>query len=152
MAPLLNSHENRPLAPVLQVGTVAAGMGLDRGDVRLVVHYNLPATLEVRCCGGYPGILHNRRQNRQDNKRSLSSHACFSGCHQGFYQESGRAGRDGLPSRSVVLFSERDRSAVQFLLSKDDKARSRQASSRTRSASPFALAARGASAQIRLCW
>lgn len=40
-----------------------------RADVRLVVHYNLPASIE------------------------------------GFYQESGRAGRDGATSRSVLYFS-----------------------------------------------
>ncbi len=58
--------------PVL-VATVAFGMGVDRGDVGLVLHLNLPSSPE------------------------------------GYLQESGRAGRDGLPARCLVLFSPGDR-------------------------------------------
>ena len=58
--------------PVL-VATVAFGMGVDRSDVRLVLHLDLPATPE------------------------------------GYLQQSGRAGRDGLPANCIVWFSPGDR-------------------------------------------
>jgi ATP-dependent DNA helicase RecQ len=57
----------------VMVATVAFGMGVDKADVRLVAHYNLPRSLEA------------------------------------YYQEAGRAGRDGLPARCVLLFTSQDR-------------------------------------------
>ncbi len=65
--------------PVL-VATVAFGMGVDRGDVGLVLHLDLPATPE------------------------------------GYLQESGRAGRDGLPASCLVLFSPSDRTSLGWAI------------------------------------
>jgi len=65
------------------VATIAFGMGVDKADIRTVVHTALPGSLEA------------------------------------YSQEVGRAGRDGLPARAVMLFSWADRHTHEYFLRRD---------------------------------
>ena len=79
----------RDEVPII-VATIAFGMGIDKPDIRLLVHFDLPKSIE------------------------------------GYFQETGRAGRDSLPAECVLFFSYNDKMKQEFFINEVEDRQERE--------------------------